>query len=119
MRKVYYLGSCDTCKKIISKLRLKEKTFEFQEIKSTKITEQQLQELKELAGSYEALFSRSSRKYKELGLAAKTLSETDYKNYILSEYTFLKRPVIVNNKKIFVGNSVAVINAADSEINQA
>lgn len=109
MKKIYYLSTCDTCKRIISELELKNKGFVFQDIKTEKITSAQLEEMKNLAGSYEALFSRIARKYKELGLASKTLTETDYKKFILEEYTFLKRPVILLNNKIFVGNSKAVI----------
>ena len=109
MKKIYYLSTCDTCKRIISELELKYNGFIFQDIKTEKITSAQLEEMKNLAGSYEALFSRIARKYKELGLASKTLTEADYKKFILEEYTFLKRPVILLNNKIFVGNSKAVI----------
>lgn len=114
MNKIYYLSTCDTCKRIISDLGLKEKKFVFQDIKTEKITPTQLDEMKEAVGSYEALFSRIARKYKELGLASKSLTEADYKNYILEEYTFLKRPVIFVRKKIFVGNSKAVIESVKS-----
>ena len=69
------------------------------------------EEIKNLAGSYEALFSRVARKYKELGLSKQNLSETDYKNYILEEYTFLKRPVICIENKVFVGNTKSVVEA--------
>lgn len=109
MKKIYYLSTCDTCKRIVSELELKDKGFIFQDIKTEKITSVQLEEMKNLAGSYEALFSRIARKYKELGLPSKTLTEADYKKFILEEYTFLKRPVILLNHKIFIGNSKAVI----------
>ena len=58
-----------------------------------------------LAGSAEALFSRVALKYRVLGLNDKKLAEKDYRKYILEEYTFLKRPVLVLDKKIYVGNS--------------
>jgi len=63
-----------------------------------------LDELKEKAGTYEALFSRRALKYKELGLKDKSLTEADYRRLILEEYTFLKRPVTITGKKIFVGS---------------
>ncbi|MBK6984413.1 MAG: arsenate reductase [Bacteroidetes bacterium] len=116
MNKIYYLSSCDTCKRIISELELKEKGFVFQDIKTEKITPAQLEEMKKLVGSYEALFSRIARKYKELGLASKQLTETDYRNFILEEYTFLKRPVIFIGKKVFVGNTKAAIAEAKSAL---
>ena len=65
-----------------------------------------------LAGSYEALFSRRALKYRELGLNEKTLSEKEYKKYILKEYTFLKRPVMIFNDQIFIGNAPKVVASA-------
>ena len=116
MNKIYYLSTCDTCKRIISELGLKEKGFEFQDIKTEKITSSQLDEMKKNVDSYEALFSRIARKYKELNLSSKQLTETDYKNFILEEYTFLKRPVIFIGKKMFVGNTKAVIAEAKAAL---
>ena len=116
MNKIYYLSTCDTCKRIISDLELKEKGFIFQDIKSEKITAEQLEEIKKHTGSFESLFSRIARKYKELHLATKELSETDYENFILEEYTFLKRPVIFIGNKLFVGNTKAVIAQAKTEL---
>lgn len=116
MNKIYYLSTCDTCKRIIADLNLKKEDFIFQDIKTEKITAQQLEQMKKLAGSYEALFSRIARKYKELGLASKQLNETDYQKYILEEYTFLKRPVILINGKIFIGNSKNTIVLAKEEL---
>jgi len=116
MKKIYHLSSCSTCARIINELELKNKKIEFQDIKTEKITPAQLTEMKKLAGSYEALFSRVALKYRALGLDKKTLSEDDYKNYILEEYTFLKRPVIINGNKIFVGNSKSTVAAAKAEL---
>jgi len=78
--------------------------FEKQEIKTESITVEQLEEMKNLAGTYEALFSRKAKKYKEMGLKDVALTEADFKQYILSDYTFLKRPVIIDGEKIFIGN---------------
>ena len=116
MNKIYYLSSCSTCIRIINELGLKEKKFIFQDIKTEKITPAQLSEMKKLAGSYESLFSRVALKYRALGLDKKQLTEDDYKNYILDEYTFLKRPVILIGNKIFVGNSKNNIALAKEQI---
>ena len=94
----------------------KDKKFEFQDIKTQKITANQLEELKEKAGSYEALFSKIARKYKELKLNEKTLTEEEIKKFILQEYTFLKRPVILIKDKIFIGNSKSNIVEAKKAI---
>ena len=76
-----------------------------EETKTQPITESQIDRMAEMAGSYEALFSRRAMKYKGMGLKEKTLSEQDYRQLILDEYTFLKRPVIIINDQIFVGNA--------------
>ncbi len=111
MKKIYYLSTCSTCKRIIKELGLND-SFEYQDIKTNKITPAQLEEMAKMSGSYESLFSRKAIKYKELGLASQNLSEDDYKKYILEEYTFLKRPVIIIGKEIFVGNAKKTIEAA-------
>ncbi|WP_421919795.1 arsenate reductase family protein [Marinifilum sp.] len=104
MKKIYHLGNCSACQRIIKELQI-DSSFELQDIKKQKITASQLKQMKELSGSYESLFSRRAIKYKELGLKDKVLSEDDYKEYILNEYTFLKRPVLLIDGSIFIGNT--------------
>lgn len=88
-----------------------------QDIKTEPITPEQIEEMYRLAGSYEALFSRRARKYRGMGLHEKELSEEDYKALILDEYTFLKRPVLVLEDQIFVGNTKKVVAAAQEALN--
>ncbi|WP_439132244.1 arsenate reductase family protein [Polaribacter sp.] len=109
MKKVYFLQTCDTCKRILKEVNTE--GFELQEIKSNNITETQLEEMYALSGSYEALFNKRARLYKSMGLKNQDLSETDYKRYLLKEYTFLKRPVFIVEGKIFIGNSKKVIES--------
>jgi arsenate reductase len=40
-----------------------------------------------------------------MDLKNKQLSESDYKNLILENYTFLSRPVFIINDAIYIGNS--------------
>lgn len=104
MKKIYHLSTCTTCQRILKETGAGDKGFVLQDIKAQKITPAQLDELKEKAGSYEALFSRRSLKYKEMELKDKVLTEADYRRLILEEYTFLKRPVTLSGKQIFIGN---------------
>lgn len=104
MKKIYHLANCTTCQEILKDIKADKKGFDFQNIKEEKITPAQLEELKKMAGSYEALFSRRALKYKEMGLKDKNLTEKDIRDLILQEYTFLKRPVIINGKKIYIGS---------------
>lgn len=87
-----------------------------QDIKTEKITEEQLDQMKEMVGNFESLFSRVAMKYRSMGLNEKVLTETDYKNLILEEYTFLKRPVIIIDDRIFVGNLAKTIAEAKKYI---
>lgn len=118
MKKMYHLATCTTCQAIIKKTGVDKKEFEFQDIKTENITPAQIDEMKQMAGSYEALFSRRAMKYKELGLKSMQLSEKDFRQYILEEYTFLKRPVTIINNKIFVGSDKKTVILLDKEINK-
>lgn len=115
MKKIYHLSTCDTCKRILKELEAPD-DFKTQDIKSTPITEQQLTEMQELAGSFEALFSRRARLYKERNLKEANLGEEDFRRLILEHYTFLKRPVIINDDQIFIGNSKKTVTAAKASI---
>ncbi len=115
MQKIYYLSTCDTCKRIIKEVGLPS-SFIKQDIKQEEITVKQLEELKELAGSYEALFSKRAKLYKERGLKNEDLKERDFKRLLLEHYTFLQRPVIVNNNQIFVGNSKKTVEAIKASL---
>ena len=113
---MYHLGNCTTCQAIIKETAVDKKGFDMQNIKEDKITTAQLDEMKKMAGSYEALFSRRAIKYKELGLKDRKLEEKDYKKFILEEYTFLKRPVTIFNDQIFIGNDKKTIAALKTAV---
>ena len=104
MNKIYYLASCDTCRKIIKSLP-KGNDLVFRDIKQNPITEEELDEMYQLSGSYEVLFSKKAVLYKSMDLKNKTLTEADYKKLILDHYTFLSRPVFVINGGVYIGNS--------------
>jgi arsenate reductase len=105
------MNNCSTSQAIIRETGIDKKGFDKQDIKFEKITPAQLDKMKNMIGSYEALFSRRALKYKELGLKDKKLKEDDYRNYILEEYTFLKRPVIIVHDKIFAGSEKKTVEA--------
>ena len=111
MKKIYHLSTCKTCQRVIEELD-GGAGFELQDIKSEAITPEQLSEMYKLAGSYEALFSRRAMKYRSMGLHEMELSEADYRKYILDEYTFLKRPVIIIDDVIFIGSAKKQVQGA-------
>lgn len=117
INKVYYLKSCSTCIRILKELELPENIM-LQNIKTEAITEAQIDEMKLLAGSYEALFSKRATLYKQRDLKNKDLTEVDYKNLILEHYTFLSRPVFILNNKIYIGNSKQNVEAVKNALNE-
>jgi arsenate reductase len=117
MKKVFYLKTCDTCKRILKELDGLLEGFQFQNIKETPVSESDLKIMVELSGSYEKLFSKRSQLYKKYDLKSKKLSESDFKKYILEHYTFLKRPVFIVNSEIFIGSDKSNIEELKSNLN--
>jgi len=118
MKKILHLSTCNTCQKIIKSLNNGD-GFELQDIKVKNITAKELDVLKKKVGSYEAIFSRRAMKYRSLGLNNMDLTEKDYRDWILKEYTFIKRPVIYIDDEVFIGNSKKVVEAAQNKLNNA
>ncbi|MGL6038307.1 ArsC/Spx/MgsR family protein [Soonwooa sp.] len=102
MKKVFYLKTCGTCKKIMAEFDLSD--WELREIKSAPVTKEELTEMYNLTKSYEALFSKKSTQIKAREIDIKTLGEKDFKDLILDHYSFLKRPVFITEKDIFAGS---------------
>ncbi len=111
MKKIYHLKTCSTNARILKEID-PGKDVELQNIKEENIDEATLDFLKEKVGSYEALFSKKAMKYRSMGLNEMDLTENDYKKYMLQEYTFLKRPFMINEDEVFIGNSKKVVEAA-------
>jgi arsenate reductase len=116
MKKIFFLSTCNTCKKIMDQIsNLNE--FEIKDIKTEAITESEIDYMHNLAGSYDALFSKIAMKYRSLKLNEIQLSEADMRDWILKEYTFLKRPVVIIEDKIFIGSSKSTVKSMLDSIN--
>lgn len=115
MKKIFYLKSCSTNQRILKELNLE--GVELQNIKEENIDGKTLDLLKGKVGSYEALFSKKAMKYRSMGLNEMSLTESDYKKYMLEEYTFLKRPFMINEDEVFIGNAKNVVEAAKQSFN--
>ncbi len=107
--KVFYLKTCNTSMRILKELEGLIQDFERIDIKENPVTPEALDQMKKITGSYEALFSKRAKKYKEMGLKNMPLTDDDYRYYILQDYTFLKRPVFWLNDRVFAGNSKKTI----------
>lgn len=115
MKKIYHLSTCITCQKIL-KVWLPPAEFIIIDIKQKNINATDLDFAAKKLGSYEALFSRRAIKFRSEGWNKKTLSEKDFRKLILSEYTFLKRPVMINGDSVFAGNSKAIVEEAKKSL---
>ena len=115
MKKIYYLKTCSTCKRILDDLNLD--GVQLINIKEESILEKDLDFAAKSVGSYEGLFSRRAMKYRSLGLNEKTLSEKDMKEWILKEYTFLKRPMAIIDDEVFVGSTKKVVESLKNKLN--
>jgi len=105
MKKFIYLSTCDTCKRIMKDAGITKETFDLQDIKKEMISEQDLDLAFEATQSYEALFNKRSRQYAQSGLKEQSLNDIDFRALILSEYTYLKRPITIVEQDVFIGNS--------------
>ena len=117
MKQIYHLGNCGTCQKIIGQINSLEGV-EMTNIKEENISASALDALKEKVGSYEALFSKRAMKFRAWGLHEMNLTEKDYRKYLLEEYTFLKRPFMINGDEVFIGNAKKDVDAALASFNK-
>lgn len=114
MKKVYFLQTCDTCRRILKEVNTA--GFIRQEIKANPVNAAQLEEMYSITKNYESLFNKRAKLYKEMDLKNQSLTEKDFRQFILDEYTFLKRPVFIVDDEIFVGNSKKVIKNLKEKI---
>jgi arsenate reductase len=102
---VYGMPQCKTCQRALDFLRyIGVHVAEFRDVKTNKLSEAEIRALAELAGSAEAIFSRRAIMYRTLDLDKVTLTEEDKIQHMVSEHTFIRRPLIVTeNKRIYAG----------------
>jgi arsenate reductase len=111
MKRIYHLSSCSTCQRILKEIN-PSADVELIDIKVQNIDAETLDWIKSKVGSYEALFSKRAMKFKSMGLNQMQLTETDYRKYMLEEYTFLKRPFMIFGEQVFIGNAAKEVEKA-------
>jgi arsenate reductase len=111
MKRIYHLSSCSTCQRILKEIN-PSADVELIDIKVQNIDAETLDWIKSKVGSYEALFSKRAMKFKSRGLNQMQLTETDYRKYMLEEYTFLKRPFMIFGEQVFIGNAAKEVEKA-------
>ena len=100
----YGLPNCTTCQKALRRLDYHKVTnVKKRNIKEEPLIRAEVERLATMLGGAENLFSRRSVKYRELGLKDKEISKTEMLDLMASDYTFLKRPILVANDKAIAG----------------
>ena len=111
-----YLSSCSTCVRIINELKIQDAAY-LQDVKKQKITPDQLAFLYAHTHSYETLINKRGRVYAQLKIEGKQLTEATYKALLDQEYSCLKRPILIWNDEIFLGNSKATVAQMNVALN--
>ena len=103
---LYWLSACSTCKKV--ERFLKSRNIEisvYRNLKENPLSRDEVEKLAEKVGGADELFSRRAIKYREMNLQSRELSETEMLDLMASEYTFIKRPVLISGERAIAGLS--------------
>lgn len=100
----YWLPNCTTCQKAMRRLeRHRVSVTRFRDIKEEPLSREEVEKLAKMLGGANELFSRRAIRYREMKLNERELSEEEMLDLMSSEYTFLKRPILVINGKASAG----------------
>lgn len=117
MNKIWYLSTCSTCTRIMNELNITKENFITEDMKNNPISKQDLEQIKNTTNlAFEDLFNKRAMKYQKTEKKHQIKTDTDFKQAILEEYTFLKRPIIQINNKYFIGNSKKTIEECKTEL---
>ena len=105
-----YLSSCSTCIRIIKSLEIEGASY-LQDVKEQLITAEQLAYLYAHTQSYEALINKRGRVYARLKSEGTVFTEALCKSLLETEYSCLKRPILLWNGSLFIGNVKATVAA--------
>jgi arsenate reductase len=113
---IWHLSSCDTCRRILKETASGTAAATFREIKSNPITPEELDCLRNIAGSYVTLLNLRARKLQSPEFKTLEITEATARRLILEDYTFLKRPVYLLDGRVFAGNSPEAVSAMKSAL---
>jgi arsenate reductase len=103
---LYWLPNCSTCKKAAQFLENQNVEISgFRNLKENPLSREEVEKLAEKSGGADQLFSRRAIKYREMKLNKHELSEVEMLDLMASEYTFIKRPVLVSEERAIAGFS--------------
>ena len=103
---VYGLPHCTTCQKAVAYLEGRGVAVDrFHDLKTDRLSADQVRGLADLVGGPEKLFSRRAMKYRQMGLHEREVSQDEMLRLMEEEYTFITRPVVVAGDRATAGFS--------------
>lgn len=111
-----YLSTCSTCMRIIKSLGIENANF-LQNVKEQMVTTEQLHFLYNYSNSYEGLINKRGRVFAQMKREKAVFSENVYKALLENEYSCLKRPILIWNNKVFLGNAKATVVEMKAALN--
>ena len=114
--KFIFLSTCSTCKKIINILGIENKSF-LQDVKHKILSKNQLDFLYNYTKSYEALINKRGLVYKKIKQDGLIMNEKKFKELLEKEYSCVKRPILIWNNKVYIGNSKSTVEMMNFVIN--
>ena len=88
------------------------------DLKKAPITSIQLDYLRSLVSNYRELLNSRSLILRKRNIRANELSETQIRTLILEHYALLRRPILIYDEHIFVGNNPSVVTEATKFLNE-
>ncbi|MCE2790272.1 MAG: hypothetical protein LW630_10220 [Saprospiraceae bacterium] len=108
MHRIYHLSTCDTCRKILQKLPVQ--GVDLINLREKNISAEDLDFMKSKKGNYESLFNKKAQKWKAMPESDRPVNDQQFRDLILSEYTFLKRPAAIVGSDVFAGNDASTVD---------
>jgi arsenate reductase (glutaredoxin) len=103
---LYWMPNCSTCQKADAYLRENDRGITtFRDIKAEPLSRDEVEQLANAVGGVDELFSRRAKKYRSMGLHERELSHDEMLDLMAGEYTFIKRPVLVQGERAVAGFS--------------
>jgi arsenate reductase len=103
---MYWLPHCTTCQKAVQYLEKKgHSVATFRDLKGDPLDRKEVERLAKLVGGADELFSRRARKYRSMNLSERELSSDEMIQLMIDDYTFIKRPVLLCDKRALSGFS--------------
>src|SRR3954471_10739371 len=106
MMTFYWMPNCSTCQKADAYLRENDRAIaDYRDLKAEPLNREEVEQLANAVGGLGELFSRRARKYRSMGLHERELSHEEMLDLMAEEYTFIKRPVLVQGERAVAGFS--------------